>query len=285
LQAVDKRIKKTVHFYLTKILAMDLQLNNKIAFVSGSTAGIGFAIAKRLLAEGAQVIINGRSQRSVDDAIAELKSMVPDAKVSGIAADFGKVEEVNAIFDQLTDVDILINNAGIFEPKPFAEIPDEDWFRFFEVNVMSGIRLSRFYFPKMLRKNWGRIIFISSESAVLIPDEMIHYGMTKTAQLAVSRGLAELTKGSQVTVNTILPGPTRSRGVGNFLEDLSKAGDKPLEEVERDFFKTMRPSSLLQRFASVDEVADTTVYYCSPLASATNGASIRVEGGLVRSIL
>jgi NAD(P)-dependent dehydrogenase (short-subunit alcohol dehydrogenase family) len=264
---------------------MDLQLNNKVAFVSGSTAGIGFAIAKRLLAEGTEVVINGRTRQSVDNAVSELKAAVEGAKVSGIAADFAKVEDVNNLLAKLTDVDILINNAGIFEPKPFAEIPDEDWFRFFEINVMSGVRLSRHYFPRMLRKNWGRIIFISSESGVFIPDEMIHYGMTKSAQIAVSRGLAELTQGTNVTVNSILPGPTRSKGVGSFLEDLSKADNKSLEEVEKDFFKTMRPTSLLQRFASVDEIADTVVYFCSPLASATNGASIRVEGGLIRSIL
>jgi NAD(P)-dependent dehydrogenase (short-subunit alcohol dehydrogenase family) len=264
---------------------MDLQLNNKVAFVSGSTAGIGFAIAKRLLAEGTEVVINGRTRQSVDNAVSELKAAVEGAKVSGIAADFAKVEDVNNLLAKLTDVDILINNAGIFEPKPFAEIPDEDWFHFFEINVMSGVRLSRHYFPRMLRKNWGRIIFISSESGVFIPDEMIHYGMTKSAQIAVSRGLAELTQGTNVTVNSILPGPTRSKGVGSFLEDLSKADNKSLEEVEKDFFKTMRPTSLLQRFASVDEIADTVVYFCSPLASATNGASIRVEGGLIRSIL
>jgi NAD(P)-dependent dehydrogenase (short-subunit alcohol dehydrogenase family) len=264
---------------------MDLKLSDKVAFVSGSTAGIGFAIAKRLLMEGAQVIINGRTQHNIDEAIRELKSAVPKAKISGIAADFSNVDEVNKLIQALPDIDILINNAGIFEPKAFVEIPDEDWFRFFEVNVMSGIRLSRHFFPNMLKKNWGRIIFISSESAVFIPDEMIHYGMTKTAQLAVSRGLAELTKGSNVTVNSILPGPTKSKGVGTFIEDLSKANNTSIEEVEKDFFKNMRPTSLLQRFASVEEVADTVAYYVSPLASATNGASIRVEGGLVRSIL
>jgi NAD(P)-dependent dehydrogenase (short-subunit alcohol dehydrogenase family) len=185
----------------------------------------------------------------------------------------------------LPDIDILINNAGIFEPKSFEEIPDEDWFRFFEVNVMSGIRLSRSIFPKMLAKNWGRIIFISSESAVFIPDEMIHYGMTKTAQLAVSRGLAELSKGTGVTVNAILPGPTKSKGVGTFIEDLAKAGNISTDEVEADFFKNLRPTSLLQRFASVEEIANIVTYYTSPLASATNGAAIRAEGGLVRSIL
>ena len=264
---------------------MDLKLNDKVAFVSGSTAGIGFATAKRLLVEGAKVVINGRTNDSIDKAIEELRAAVPGANVSGIAADFSKVDEVNNLLAQLPEVDILINNAGIFEPKPFTEIPDEDWYRFFEMNVMSGIRLSRHYFPKMLAKNWGRIIFISSESGVFIPDEMIHYGMTKTAQLAVSRGLAELTKGSNVTVNSILPGPTKSKGVGGFIEDLSKANNKSIEEVEQDFFKNMRPTSLIQRFATVEEVADTVVYYSSPLASATNGASIRVEGGLVRSIL
>lgn len=264
---------------------MDLKLKDKIAFISGSTAGIGFAIAKRFLVEGAKVVINGRTKEGVDHAVNDLKKSFPDASVSGIAADFSKVDDVNKLLNELPEVDILINNAGIFEPKPFAEIPDEDWFRFFEVNVMSGIRLSRHYFPEMLSKNWGRIIFISSESAVFIPDEMIHYGMTKTAQLAVSRGLAELTKGTEVTVNSILPGPTKSKGVGAFIEDLAKADKKSVEEVEKDFFKNMRPTSLLQRFASVEEIADTVVYYSSPLASATNGASIRVEGGLIRSVL
>lgn len=264
---------------------MDLQLRNKTAFISGSTAGIGFAIAQSLLQEGAKVIINGRSEAGIATAIDELKSSVKDADVSGLAADFANAEEVSALIAQLPEIDILVNNAGIFEPKPFEEIPDEDWFRFFEVNVMSGIRLSRSIFPKMLAKNWGRIIFISSESAVFIPDEMIHYGMTKTAQLAVSRGLAELSKGTGVTVNAILPGPTKSKGVGTFIEDLAKAGNISTDDVETDFFKNLRPTSLLQRFASVEEIASTVTYYVSPLASATNGAAIRVEGGLVRSIL
>jgi len=264
---------------------MDLKLNHKVAFISGSTAGIGFAIAKRFLSEGARVIINGRTKESVDKAVSELASSTGNPEVSGIFANFSKVDEVNRLIAELPDIDILINNAGIFEPKAFADVPDEDWFRFFEVNVMSGIRLSRHFFPTMLQKNWGRIIFISSESAVFIPEEMIHYGMTKTAQLAVSRGLAELTKGSDVTVNAILPGPTKSKGVGGFLEDLSKAGNKPVSEVEKDFFKNMRPTSLLQRFASVEEIADTVVYFSSPLASATNGAAIRADGGLIRSVL
>lgn len=264
---------------------MDLKLRNKTAFVSGSTAGIGFAIAHQLLLEGVQVIINGRTAENMATAVEALKQLVPGANVSGLAADFGKVEEVNDLIKNLPEIDILINNAGIFEPKPFAEIPDEDWFRFFEVNVMSGIRLSRHIFPGMLKKNWGRIIFISSESAVFIPEEMIHYGLSKTAQLAVSRGLAELSKGTGVTVNSILPGPTKSKGVGTFIEDLAKAGGLTVADVEIDFFKNLRPTSLLQRFLAVDEIATTVVYYSSPLASGTNGAAIRVEGGLVRSVV
>ncbi|KQS35968.1 SDR family NAD(P)-dependent oxidoreductase [Pedobacter sp. Leaf194] len=264
---------------------MDLQLKNKTAFISGSTAGIGYAIAESLLKEGVKVIINGRSEERVDAALKELAKISGSENVSGIAADFSKVEEVNSLIEQLPEIDILINNAGIFEPMAFEEIPDEDWFRFFEVNVMSGIRLSRSVFSKMLAKNWGRIIFISSESAVFIPDEMIHYGMTKTAQLAVSRGLAELTKGTGVTVNSILPGPTKSKGVGGFIEDLAKSGNLTVAEVETDFFKNMRPTSLIKRFLDVEEIANTVTYYVSPLASGTNGASIRVEGGLIRSIL
>ncbi|MEO7043893.1 MAG: SDR family oxidoreductase, partial [Ferruginibacter sp.] len=193
---------------------MDLKLSNKTVFISGSTAGIGFAIARRFLSEGAQVIINGRTKESVENATNELKALVSNAKIFGIPADFSKIDDINRLLKQLPEVDILINNTGIFEPKEFTDIPDEDWFRFFEVNVMSGVRLSRHYFPKMLQKNWGRIIFISSESAVFIPSEMIHYGVTKTALIAVSRGLAELTKGTDVTVNSILPGPTKSKGVG-----------------------------------------------------------------------
>ncbi len=264
---------------------MDLQLKDKTAFISGSTAGIGFAIAKRLLEEDATVVINGRLQEGVDKAIQELKALTGSPNVSGIAADFSKVEEVNNIIAQLPEIDILVNNAGIFEPKPFVEIPDEDWFRFFEINVMSGVRLSRHYFPGMLKRNRGRIIFISSESAILIPDEMIHYGVTKTAQVAVSRGLAELTRGTDVTVNTILPGPTKSRGIGDFITDMAKADNISVAEVEKNFFKDLRPTSLIQRFALVDEIANLVVYIASPLASATNGAALRADGGLIRSIL
>jgi NAD(P)-dependent dehydrogenase (short-subunit alcohol dehydrogenase family) len=264
---------------------MDLQLKDKLAFISGSTSGIGFAIAGRLLEEGARVVINGRTKESVNKSVSELKALADGSKVSGIAADFSRVEDVNNLLKELPEVDILINNAGVFAPIPFKDIPDEEWFKIFEVNVMSGVRLSRHYFPKMLEKNAGRIIFISSESAVFIPDEMIHYGMTKTAQIAVSRGLAELTKGTNITVNTILPGPTMSKGASTFISDISKKKNITPKEVEQDFFKNMRPTSLLQRFASVEEIADTVAYYVSPLASATNGASIRVEGGLIRSVL
>jgi NAD(P)-dependent dehydrogenase (short-subunit alcohol dehydrogenase family) len=264
---------------------MDLKLNDKTAFISGSTAGIGFATATRLATEGAKVILNGRTKESVDNAVAELKKLVPGANVTGVATDFAVASDIENLIRKLPEVDILINNAGIFEPKNFVDIPDSDWFRFFEVNVMSGVRLSRHFLPIMLKKNWGRIIFISSESGVFIPDEMIHYGVTKTAQIAVSRGLAELTKGTGVTVNTVLPGPTKSKGVGAFVDDLARTQNKSAKDVEEDFFKYMRPTSLIQRFARVEEVADTITYYASPLSSATNGAAIRVEGGLVRSIL
>ena len=264
---------------------MDLQIKGKVAFVSGSTKGIGFAIAKQLLQEGAVVIINGRKKDVVDAAIAKLKAEVPGAQVTGIAADFAKVEEVNALLAQLTDVDILINNAGIFEPKAFADITDEEWLRIFEVNVLSGIRLSRVLFPKMLAKNWGRIIFITSESAVNIPEEMIHYGTTKTAMHAVSRGLAELTKNSGVTVNTVMPGPTASEGVVDFVKQLATEKGISVEQAEDEFFKTMRPSSLIQRFSDVSEIANMVTYLSSPLASSTNGSSLRVDGGAVKSVL
>ncbi|HEY4109976.1 SDR family oxidoreductase [Puia sp.] len=264
---------------------MDLQLTGKTAFISGSTAGIGFAIAKQLLREGATVIINGRNQHGVDKAVKELKEITGKSAVSGIPADFSNAEEVDRLIGRLPAIDILVNNAGIFEPKPFAAIPDEDWRLLFEVNVLSGVRLSRHVLPRMLADNWGRILFISSESAIYIPTEMIHYGMTKTAQLAVSRGLAQLTKGTDVTVNTILPGPTKSRGAGDFLESLAKSGNTTVDEVERSFFRDGRPSSLLQRFTSVDEVANTVVYFASPLSSATNGAAIRAEGGIVNTIV
>jgi NAD(P)-dependent dehydrogenase (short-subunit alcohol dehydrogenase family) len=264
---------------------MDLQLHNKTAFISGSTAGIGLAIAEVLLKENAAVIINGRNKKQVEEVVQALQKAFPNGKVSGITADFGKKEDVEALITQLPAIDILVNNVGIFEPKPFAEIPDEDWYRLFEVNVMSGVRLSRHVFPNMLQQDWGRIIFVSSESAVFIPDEMIHYGMTKAAQIAIARGMAELTKGTRVTVNTILPGPTKSRGVGDFVNSLATQEKVSFDEMESKFFEDFRPTSLLQRFATTAEVANMVAYLVSPLASATNGAAVRVEGGLIRSIL
>ena len=263
---------------------MNTNLQNKTALVTGSTAGIGFATAKKLAAEGASVYVNGRTQQRIDDAIRQIKEEVPNAVLAGVAADFSNKEEVNNLIQQLPEVDILINNISIFEPKSFVDITDEDWLKFYEVNVLSGIRLSRHYLPLMLKKNWGRIIFISSESAINIPEEMIHYGMTKTAQLAISRGLAELTKGTNVTVNAVLPGPTKSEGAGSFLEGMAKQQNKTGEQVEKEFFQYGRPTSLLQRFTSTDEIANLIVYVASPLSSATNGAALRADGGVVKTI-
>ena len=261
---------------------MDLQLKDKLALVSGSTAGIGYAIAKQLAHEGAKVIVNGRTQQRVDEAVKSIIQETGNRQVKGVIADFSNKAQIDALLAEVPEVDILINNVAIFEPKAFADISDDDWLRFYEINVLSGVRLSRAYFDKMLKKNWGRIIFISSESAIQIPEEMIHYGMTKTAQIAIARGLAELTKGTNVTVNSVLPGPTLSEGVGGFIENLAKDQNKTIEQVETDFFKTMRPTSLIQRFLSTDEVANMVTYLSSPLASATNGAAIRAEGGLLK---
>jgi NAD(P)-dependent dehydrogenase (short-subunit alcohol dehydrogenase family) len=261
---------------------MDLQLKNKLALVTGSTAGIGYATAKQLAAEGASVIINGRTAERVDAAVKSIIAETGNKNVSGAIADFTDKDQIAALIKQVPEVDILINNVAIFEPKAFNDITDEDWFRFYEINVLSGIRLSRAYFDKMIAKNWGRIIFISSESALQIPTEMIHYGMTKTAQLAIARGLAELTKGTNVTVNSVLPGPTLSEGVGGFIDNLAKDQNKTVAEVETDFFKTIRPTSIIQRFLTTDEVANMVTYLSSPLAAATNGAAIRAEGGLLK---
>ena len=261
---------------------MDLQLKGKLALVTGSTAGIGLAIATQLAREGARVIVNGRSQSSVNDVVARLKS-VSVGDVLGFAGDLGTAASADAVARAHPGVEILVNNLGIFEPKPFEEIPDADWLRFFEVNVLSGIRLARLYLPAMKRANWGRIIFISSESAVQIPAEMIHYGMTKTAQLAISRGLAEAVAGIGITVNSVLPGPTKSRGVGDFVESLAKTGGKSFAEIEKEFFETVRPTSLIKRFASPEEVASLVAYIASPLASATTGAALRVDGGVIKS--
>jgi len=259
---------------------MDYQLRDKKVFISGSTKGIGYATAKTLAKEGAEVIINGRSQESIDQAISSINSEIKNTKISGIACDFSKKEEVNRLIEKIGKVDILINNVGIFNPKDFFEIPYEEWKDFYEVNVLSGVRLSKALLPKMLEQDWGRVIFISSESGLNIPVEMIHYGMTKTAQLSISRGIAEITKGTNVTVNSVLPGPTYSEGV----KDMVDADNNDKKEIENEFFETQRPSSLIQRFADPQEVANMIAYVASPLSSATNGASLRVDGGVVKYI-
>ena len=261
---------------------MDLQLKGKLALVSGSTAGIGLAIASALAQEGARVIVNGRKQEAVDAVVAQLKSST-GGDVLGFAGDLSKADVANELARRYPDVEILVNNLGIFEPKPFEEIPDEDWQRFFDVNVLSGVRLARLYLPSMKRANWGRIIFISSESGLQTPVEMVHYGMTKTAQIAVARGIAESVAGTGITVNSVLPGPTRSRGVGDFVDGLAKADGKTSGQVEKEFFEHVRPSSLIKRFASTEEVASLVAYVASPLASATTGAALRVDGGVVKS--
>jgi len=264
---------------------MKIDLTGKRAIVSGSTAGIGFAIAAGLAAAGAAVVLNGRKEHGVREAVARLAGQVRGARVEGVAADLATAAGAAHFIDRAGSADILVNNLGIFDPKPFGEIPDAEWERFFQANVMSGVRLSRHHLPAMLARNWGRIVFISSESAVQIPVEMIHYGMTKTAQLALSRGLAEMTAGTGVTVNAVLPGPTRSDGAVDFLAKLAAQQGVAVAEMERRLIADHRPSSLLRRLATVEEVANMVVYVCSPQASATNGAALRVDGGVVRSIL
>jgi NAD(P)-dependent dehydrogenase (short-subunit alcohol dehydrogenase family) len=264
---------------------MDLQLEGKRALVTGSTAGIGFAIAKGLAKEGASVIVNGRSTKRVDEALTALNKAGVSGNLEGLAADLGTADGARTTIDRFPEVDILVNNLGIFETKPFESITDADWLHIFEVNILSGVRLSRHYLPGMKRRNWGRMVFISSESGVQIPTEMIHYGMTKTAQLAIARGLAETTAGTNVTVNSVLPGPTASEGANNFVEKLARDQKTTRQEVEKQFFENMRPTSLLKRMAEPDEVANLVTFVCSPLSSATNGAALRVDGGVVRSIL
>jgi NAD(P)-dependent dehydrogenase (short-subunit alcohol dehydrogenase family) len=263
---------------------MDLQLQGKRALVTGSTAGIGFAIAESLAKEGASVIVNGRTRKRVDEAVSRLHRASPGGKIEGLAADLGAAEGCREAIGRYPDVDILINNLGIFEPKAFEQIPDEDWLRFFEVNVLSGVRLCRHYLPRMKQRNWGRIVFISSESALQVPAEMIHYGMTKTAQLAISRGLAEMTAGTNVTVNCVLPGPTASEGVDTFVTQMASERKTDRDAIEREFFRSVRPTSLLQRFETIEEIAAVVAFVCSPLSSAINGAALRADGGVVRAI-
>jgi NAD(P)-dependent dehydrogenase (short-subunit alcohol dehydrogenase family) len=261
---------------------MDLGLKGKRALVTGSTAGIGQAIARRLAQEGASVIVNGRTEAAVNGAVAELKAAT-GGTVAGFAGDLGDARIAEKLIAAHPEVDVLVNNLGIFEPKPFEEIPDADWRRFFDVNVLSGVRLTRAYLPAMKRKNWGRIIFISSESGIQIPQEMIHYGMTKAAQIAVARGIAESLAGTGITVNSVLPGPTNSRGVGDFVEQLAKSEGKTFQQFEAEFFEKVRPTSLIKRFATPDEVAAMVAYVASTAASATTGAALRVDGGVVKS--
>ena len=264
---------------------MRIDLSGRRAVVSGSTSGIGWETAHGLAEAGATVIINGRDRVRVEEATKRLSDAVPGATAKGIAADLGTAEGVRDFLAQVPDCDILVNNLGIFDPKPFLEIDDAEWERFFQVNVMSGVRLSRAYLPGMVERGWGRIVFVSSESGVQIPAEMVHYGVTKTAQLAVSRGIAESIPGSGVTVNAVLPGPTRSEGVADFLGKMATQRGVALEAYEKEFIATERPSSLIRRLASVDEVANMIVYVCSEQASATTGAALRVDGGVVRSIV
>jgi NAD(P)-dependent dehydrogenase (short-subunit alcohol dehydrogenase family) len=263
---------------------MDLGFKGKKVVVSGSTAGIGFAIAAALAAEGAEVIVNGRTDARVTAALNSIRQHVKNADVRGIAADLGTASGVAAFLQQAPEVDILVNNLGIFEPKPFLEIPDSGWLRFFEVNVLSGVRLSRQYLPGMLKKNWGRVIFISSESAQHIPAEMIHYGMTKTAQVAIARGLAESVAGTGVTVNSVLAGPTASEGASEFVDNMARQQGITKEEVEKQFFASVRPTSLLKRFETPEEVAAVVAFIASTQATAINGSAVRAEGGVIRSI-
>ncbi len=264
---------------------MDLQLNAKRALVTGSTAGIGFAIASALAAEGAHVVLNGRTQARVDDALVRLKAAQPQANVTGIAADLSTAAGVAQLLAACPEVDVLVNNLGIFAAVPFEAIDDSEWFRFFEVNVMSGVRLVRHYLPQMKAHNWGRIIFISSESGVCPPAEMVHYGMTKSAQLSISRGLAETCVGTRVTVNAVLPGPTNTEGVGGYLAEMAKQQNISFAEMEKQLFAAARPTSILKRLIDPAEIASTVTYLCSPLSAATNGAAIHAEGGVIRSLL
>jgi NAD(P)-dependent dehydrogenase (short-subunit alcohol dehydrogenase family) len=262
---------------------MNLKIQNKTALITGSTQGIGFATAKKLCEEGVNVIINGRTKSKVNHAINILKKQFPKLKIKGIIANLGTKKGCTKLINDVPHIDILINNLGIFEPKEFEKISEEEWFNMFNVNVMSGVRLSQHYLSSMINQNWGRIIFISSESAIQIPKEMIHYGMSKTAQISISRGIAELTKGTNVTSNSIIVGPSKSEGVMTFFEAIAKQNKQTAQEIEKEFFETARPTSLIKRFADVQESASMIVYTASALSSATNGAILRVDGGVVQS--
>jgi NAD(P)-dependent dehydrogenase (short-subunit alcohol dehydrogenase family) len=264
---------------------MNLHLDTHSALITGSTAGIGYAIAHRLAAEGARVTITGRTQAAVDAALARLRAAVPGVRADGVAADCATAEGARQVFARATGIDILVNNLGIYERKPFFDIPDEDWTRLYDVNVMSGVRFARHYAPAMVERGWGRIIFVSSESGLNIPREMIHYGMTKAAQLAVSRGLAIELANTGVTVNALLPGPTRTENSDRLRAERAKAAGVSVEQLEAEFFVKFRPTSLIKRFASADEVAHLAVYLCSELSSATSGAALRVDGGVVNQIM
>lgn len=264
---------------------MDLQLEGHTALITGSTAGIGYAIAHALAAEGARVTINGRSANNVNVAVKRLQATLPDAHIAGVAADASNAEGCQQLVDALGEVDILVNNLGIFDPKAFDSIPDTDWTRFFETNVMSGVRLSRAFLPGMKARNRGRIIFISSESGICPPAEMVHYGMTKSAQLSVSRALAETCAGTAVTVNSVLPGPTLTEGAKDFFDKLAVQQGLSFEAAAAAFFANARPTSLLRRFIQPEEVASMVAYVCSPKSAATNGAALRVDGGVVRSLI
>jgi len=261
---------------------MDLELKGKRALVTGSTAGIGFAIAASLAKEGARVVVTGRTEAGVDKAVAKVKADT-GGELVGFAGDLGGSAACEALVRRHPEIDILVNNLGVFEPKPFEDIPDADWLRFFEVNVLSGVRLARAYLAGMRHANWGRIIFISSESGLQIPAEMIHYGVTKSAQISLARGLAEAVAGTGITVNSVLPGPTKSRGVVDFVAAMSQGSGKSFEAFEREFFEKVRPTSLIKRFATPEEVAALVTYLASPIASATTGAAVRVDGGVVKS--
>ncbi|NQW26496.1 MAG: SDR family oxidoreductase [Flammeovirgaceae bacterium] len=264
---------------------MDLQLTGKTAFITGSTSGIGFAAARALAMEGVRVILNGRDAAGVSSAIERMKKIVHHGRIEGMVADFSKPDQIKLLLDQLPEVHILINNVGIYTSDTFFDTTDEDWQHQMEVNLMSGVRLSRRILPQMLNANWGRILFLSSECATLVPADLIAYSTTKAALQALSRGLAQLTVGSGVTVNIIVPGSTLTEGAVTFLEKVAAAENKTPQSVSKEFFTNVRTSSLLQRFATVEEVASTIVYFASPLAAATNGAVIKVDGGSSGGIL